>query len=286
MQTHGSRIAPAVQVSPAGQLPRHAGKTPPHGRSVVTVVEDVDVVVVLDSSVVGVEVDVEVEVEVEVDVEVEVVVVVVGHDAQQLPASGAPPRTVQRSTGFRTRQRSVWANLMIRQATAPGLPHVDRAAQLTIDRLQAFGSPCTARSSFTARETHFTWLRCGTASSQGHRSVTSCAIAQRAAMHSALVGVPGRPSGPRPQAGRLTTGAVMTVTAARAIQTRVRGDRPHMAASYACSAAAVASASIAARARRQSSATSRTCRPTTSNAIPAPRLASRRAAASEIGAKP
>ena len=145
--THGARSAPAVQLSPGGQLPRQAGNRPPHGNSVVVVVEDVDVVVMVGVDVVVME---------SVDVVVLEVEVVVGHAAQQVPVAGIPPRASQSSVEGRTRQRSASPGATLRQATASRRPHVDRLAQRTMPRRQADGSPRERRRSFTTRDTHFT----------------------------------------------------------------------------------------------------------------------------------
>jgi hypothetical protein len=118
------------------------------------VVELLVVLVVVVSVVVVGSSDVELVVEVDT-VGMEVVVVEVLHSVQQLPSVAVPPRASHR-TALKMRQRWDPFAVVHRHATRSVVPHVERAAHLTIVPLQAAGSVSAATSARAAYATHWT----------------------------------------------------------------------------------------------------------------------------------
>jgi hypothetical protein len=84
------------------------------------------------------------------------VVDVVGQARQQLPLAAVPPATSHRADEGLMRQRSPPPANVRRHAAAPGLPHVERDAQLTTAPLHSPGSALPRTRSLAARETHWT----------------------------------------------------------------------------------------------------------------------------------
>ena len=123
-------IAEPAHSSPSGQLPRHAGATPPQVANVVVVVMVVDVVVlVVDEP---------------------------AQSPQQLPAPSVPPRASQRLANRVARHRSPPFRAGTRQVTPFAIPQVERRAHWITLRLQAAGRRPPATSARVARVMHAT----------------------------------------------------------------------------------------------------------------------------------